>query len=113
MLTADQVDAVAEAGARFVVTPGFSASVVLRCQELGIPVLPGVSSATEVMAALDLGIDVVKLFPAALLGGPAMADALAGPFPGVRLVASGGVSVQTAPDYLSRPNVVAISRSIA
>ena len=113
VLSAEQVDAVVDAGAAFVVTPGFSASVVDRCLVLGVPVLPGVSSAGEVMAALDLGVDVVKLFPAALLGGPAMADALAGPFPGVRLVPSGGVTAETAPDYLARPNVLAVSRSVA
>lgn len=112
VLTAAQVDAAVEAGARFIVTPGLSAAVVVRCRELGVPVLPGVSSATEVMAALDLGIDVVKLFPAALLGGPAMADALAGPFPDVRLVPSGGVGADVAHDYLARPNVVAVSRSV-
>jgi 2-dehydro-3-deoxyphosphogluconate aldolase/(4S)-4-hydroxy-2-oxoglutarate aldolase len=113
VLTADQVDQAVEAGAAFIVTPGFSPAVVVRCLVLGVPVLPGVGSAGEVMAALEHGLDVVKLFPAALLGGPAMVDALAGPFPGVRLVPSGGVTAETAPDYLARPTVLAVSRSVA
>src|SRR5918998_6297365 len=60
--TAGQVDHVVAAGARYVVSPGLSAAVVTRAQEHGIPVLPGVATPTELMAALDLGVDVVKLF---------------------------------------------------
>ena len=111
VVEAEQVDAVVAAGARFVVTPGFDHSVVHRCRRLGVPVLPGVATASEVMAALSLGVDVVKLFPAGLLGGPAMVDALAGPFPGLRVVPSGGVTADSAPEYLARPSVPAVSGS--
>jgi 2-dehydro-3-deoxyphosphogluconate aldolase/(4S)-4-hydroxy-2-oxoglutarate aldolase len=111
--TPAQVDRVVEAGAAFVVTPGFRPAVVERCLALGVDVLPGVATAGEIMGALDLGVDVVKLFPAEVLGGVALVDALAGPFPGVRLVPSGGVTAERAPDYLARPSVLAVSRSVS
>ena len=82
VLTPEQVDRAVEAGARFVVTPGFSAAVVRRCQELGVPVFPGVATATEIQMALDAGLDTVKFFPAEQLGGAAMVKALAAPFRG-------------------------------
>nr|WP_246416270.1 bifunctional 4-hydroxy-2-oxoglutarate aldolase/2-dehydro-3-deoxy-phosphogluconate aldolase [Nocardioides luti] len=111
VLTVAQVDAVVAAGAAYVVTPGFSPAVVERCLELGVPVLPGVATPGEVMAALALGLDTVKLFPARELGGPAMVDALRGPFPGLRVVPSGGITRDVAPDYLRRPGVLAVSGS--
>ena len=67
--TAQQVDQAVDAGARFIVSPGLSDGVLDRCRELEVPVLPGVATATEVMRALDAGLDVVKLFPAGVLGG--------------------------------------------
>lgn len=109
VVTMAQVDAVVEAGARFVVTPGFDRAVVERCLEHGVPVLPGVATPGEVMAALGLRLDVVKLFPARLLGGPHMVDALAGPFPGLRVVPSGGVTAANEAAYLARPSVLAVS----
>jgi 2-dehydro-3-deoxyphosphogluconate aldolase/(4S)-4-hydroxy-2-oxoglutarate aldolase len=104
-----QVDRVVAAGARFVVTPGFDRAVVERCLHHGVPVLPGVATPGEVMAAMGLGIDVVKVFPAGLLGGPPFADALAGPFPRLRIVPSGGVTRENAAGYLAKPNVLAVS----
>lgn len=111
VLTVDQVDAVVAAGAAYVVTPGFSHAVVERCLELAIPVLPGIATAGEVMAALSLGLDTVKLFPARQLGGIDMVDALLAPFPTLRVVPSGGIDLETAPGYLSRPAVLAVSGS--
>ncbi|MFC7497101.1 MULTISPECIES: bifunctional 4-hydroxy-2-oxoglutarate aldolase/2-dehydro-3-deoxy-phosphogluconate aldolase [unclassified Nocardioides] len=107
----DQVDEVVAAGARFVVTPGFHAQVVERCLELEVPVLPGIASPGEAMAAMELGLDAVKLFPAAQLGGPAVVRALAGPFPDLRVVPSGGVTRDDAADYLALPTVLAVSGS--
>lgn len=107
VLSPDQVDRVVDAGAGFVVTPGLHAPVVERCLNLGVPVLPGVATPGEVMAALALGIDVLKLFPARELGGPAYLRALAGPFPQVRFVPSGG----STRDYLELDNVLAVSGS--
>jgi 2-dehydro-3-deoxyphosphogluconate aldolase/(4S)-4-hydroxy-2-oxoglutarate aldolase len=103
-----QVDRAVEAGARFIVSPGLDIAVVRRCRALGVPVLPGVATPTEAMAALAEGIDVVKLFPAGPLGGPSMVAALAGPFPRLRLVPTGGIGVDDLPAYFAAPNVLAV-----
>lgn len=100
VLTSRQVDLAVAAGAEYILSPGLSAEVVRRCQELGVPVLPGISTATELMRALELGVDTVKFFPAEQLGGPAGIKALAGPFPGVRFLPTGGVTVDTLSAYL-------------
>ena len=83
VVRAEQVDLAVKAGARFIVSPGLSATVVRRAQELGVPVFPGVATPTEIMAALDLGLTTVKLFPAESLGGISTVKALAAPFPQV------------------------------
>jgi 2-dehydro-3-deoxyphosphogluconate aldolase / (4S)-4-hydroxy-2-oxoglutarate aldolase len=106
----DQVDLALDAGAQFIVSPGFSSQVVERCQAVGVPVLPGVATATDVMAALDHGIDLVKLFPAEP-GGLDLLRALRGPFPDVRFVPTGGVNSGNAAEYLSFSSVAAIGGS--
>lgn len=111
VLTPDDVDRVADAGARFAVTPGFARDVVERAVERGLDVLPGVATASEVLAAVRAGIGTVKLFPADLLGGLAMVRALGGPFPEVQFVPSGGVSPTNLGDYLGDPRVPAVSGS--
>ncbi len=111
VLTPDQVDRAIAAGARFIVSPGLSRPVVRHCASLGVPVFPGVASATEIMAALDEGIDVVKFFPAEPLGGVAMINALAAPFPTVRFVPTGGITAAQLPAYLAHPAVVAVGGS--
>lgn len=111
VLTPDDVDRVADAGARFIVTPGFALDVVLRALELGLSVLPGVATAGEVQSALRAGLSAVKLFPADRLGGIDMIRALAGPFPDMGFVPSGGVSAANLRQYLANPNVPAVSGS--
>ncbi|MGX6603266.1 bifunctional 4-hydroxy-2-oxoglutarate aldolase/2-dehydro-3-deoxy-phosphogluconate aldolase [Micromonosporaceae bacterium Da 78-11] len=111
VLTARQVDLAYEAGARFVVSPGLSAEVVRRCQALHLPVIPGVSTASEIMAALDLGLDTVKFFPAEACGGLPTIKALSAAFPQVRFVPTGGITAQSAPTYLAHPAVVAVGGS--
>jgi 2-dehydro-3-deoxyphosphogluconate aldolase/(4S)-4-hydroxy-2-oxoglutarate aldolase len=111
VLTAEQVDAAVDAGARFVVSPGLSARVVERCRARGVPCIPGVVTATEVMAALDAGLELLKFFPAEAAGGLATLRALAAPFPQVRWVPTGGISAASAGDYLAVPAVVAIGGS--
>jgi 2-dehydro-3-deoxyphosphogluconate aldolase/(4S)-4-hydroxy-2-oxoglutarate aldolase len=108
ILKREQVDLAYAAGARFVVTPGFSARVVDRCRELGLPVVPGVATATELIAALDHGIELVKFFPAEASGGAAMIRALQGPFPEVRFIPTGGINATNAADYLTMNAVVAV-----
>jgi 2-dehydro-3-deoxyphosphogluconate aldolase / (4S)-4-hydroxy-2-oxoglutarate aldolase len=107
----DQVNAAVEAGARFVVTPGFSEAVVRRCVELGVPVIPGVATATEVIAALDQGLSLLKLFPAEAVGGIPVLNGLAGPFPEVQFVPTGGVSAANMCAYLALSNVAAVGGS--
>lgn len=106
-----QVDRAVGAGAQFVVSPGLSGSVVRRCQELSIPVFPGVATATDITSATDLGVDVMKFFPAEQLGGPAMISALAAPFPRTRFIPTGGITAERAPAYLAHPAVLAIGGS--
>jgi 2-dehydro-3-deoxyphosphogluconate aldolase/(4S)-4-hydroxy-2-oxoglutarate aldolase len=108
VLTAEQADRAVEAGARFVVTPGFGPAVVRRCQELGVPVFPGVATATEIQMALDAGLSTVKFFPAEQLGGVAMVKALAAPFRSVRFIPTGGVNPGNIASYLAVPSVVAV-----
>ncbi|MBB2940671.1 2-dehydro-3-deoxyphosphogluconate aldolase/(4S)-4-hydroxy-2-oxoglutarate aldolase [Actinoplanes lutulentus] len=111
VIKAAQVDQAYEAGARFVVSPGLSAEVVRRCQALHLPVIPGVSTATEIIAALDLGLDTVKFFPAEASGGLPTVKALAAAFPQVRFVPTGGITAQSARSYLDHPAVAAVGGS--
>lgn len=111
VLTAAQVDQAVDAGARFVVSPGTSRPVVERARERGVAVLPGAVTATEIQAALELGIDTVKFFPAGTSGGAAAIKALAAPFGGVKFVPTGGVSASNLDEYLSIPSVVAVGGS--
>ena len=106
-----QVDEVVAAGAQFIVSPGTFEPVIARANELGVPIIPGVASASDVMRALDLGVQVVKLFPASVAGGPAAIKALAAPFPQVRFMPTGGVNVNNLGEYLSIPAVIAVGGS--
>lgn len=111
VLTVEQADWVAEAGAQFVVSPGYSPEVNERVLAHGMAMVPGVATPTEVQRALADGFTHVKVFPAGVLGGPAYLDALAGPFPDLRILPSGGVSAGNLADFLSRPAVFAASGS--
>src|SRR5665647_27147 len=111
VLTVAQVDQAVAAGARFVVSPGLSRDVVERCQENGVLVLPGAVTATEVQAALKLGLTTVKFFPAHTSGGPAAIAALGAPFAGVSFVPTGGIGPKNLAEYLSLPMVAAVGGS--
>jgi 2-dehydro-3-deoxyphosphogluconate aldolase / (4S)-4-hydroxy-2-oxoglutarate aldolase len=111
VLTPEQVDRAVAAGARFVVSPGFDADVVARCRELGVPVVPGVATATELTRAVRAGLDTVKLFPAEPLGGTGMLQALAAPFPGMRFVPTGGIGPDRLSGYLAHRAVLAVGGS--
>jgi 2-dehydro-3-deoxyphosphogluconate aldolase/(4S)-4-hydroxy-2-oxoglutarate aldolase len=76
-----------------------------------MPIVPGVMTPSEVMAGMAEGLTLLKLFPAAVAGGVAMLQALAGPFPGVRFVPTGGIDARTAAQYLAQPNVLAVGGS--
>ena len=105
VLSASDVTRARKAGATFIVTPGLSAATVAASREAGIPILPGIATATELMAGLDLGLTRFKFFPAEQAGGRAMLDALRGPFGHVKFCPTGGISLELARDYLKRSNV--------
>ena len=111
VLTLDDLEASADAGARFVVSPGFDEVIVQRARELALLVLPGVATATEVQRAVVAGVDTVKFFPANRLGGLATIAALAAPFVRTSFVPSGGVTAANALEYLAHPAVPAVSGS--
>jgi 2-dehydro-3-deoxyphosphogluconate aldolase / (4S)-4-hydroxy-2-oxoglutarate aldolase len=107
----EQLAAAADAGATFVVSPGLDRTIVERCTDVGMPVMPGVATASELTGALSLGVSVVKLFPAEAIGGVGLIRALAAPFPEARFVPTGGLSAENAGDYLALPQVVAVGGS--
>ena len=99
------VQAALEAGCRFGVSPGYLGEIGQACRKLGLPLLPGVASASEVMAASRDGHNFLKFFPASAAGGLPMLKALAGPFPDISFCPTGGISLETAPQFLALPNV--------
>lgn len=103
--TAADAQAAREAGATFAVSPGFTDALSAACRAADLPLLPGVSSASEVMRAADAGHRFLKLFPATAVGGVALLKGLAGPFPDIAFCPTGGITVETAPQFLSLPNV--------
>ena len=111
VLTADQVFQAKNAGADFVVTPGFNPKIVQLCQDLGLPITPGVNNPMAIEAALELGIDTVKFFPAEASGGVKMIKALLGPYAQLKIMPTGGIGLQNIQDYLAIPNVVACGGS--
>jgi len=111
VLQAEQVDRALEAGARFIVTPGFSRRVVERCQARGVVVYPGVATPTEIQMALEIGIDIVKFFPAEASGGVDALKAIAAPFPMVRFIPTGGINAGNLASYLGLESVLAVGGS--
>lgn len=111
ILTEQQVDEAVAAGAKFIVSPGTNPAVVRRCQEKGIPVTPGVVTPTEIEAALALGLDVLKFFPAEPSGGLAMIKALTAPYTGIRFMPTGGISAANVAEYLAYDKILACGGS--
>jgi 2-dehydro-3-deoxyphosphogluconate aldolase/(4S)-4-hydroxy-2-oxoglutarate aldolase len=110
VLSVDQLKQAIDAGATFAVAPGLNEKIVTAARELNIPFIPGVMTPSEVDRALELDCRIQKLFPISVLGGPAMAKALAGPYAhtGVKFIPMGGVNQQNAAEYLSMPIVAAL-----
>ncbi|MBL8326017.1 MAG: bifunctional 4-hydroxy-2-oxoglutarate aldolase/2-dehydro-3-deoxy-phosphogluconate aldolase [Rubrivivax sp.] len=108
---AADVRAARHAGARFGVSPGYTGAIGAACRDAGLPLLPGVATAGEVMAASADGHDFLKFFPASAAGGVPMLKALAGPFPDIAFCPTGGISAETAPQYLALPNVRVVGGS--
>jgi len=107
VLTMDQAEKAIACGSKFVVLPGFDAGIVSYCIEKGVPVFPGCVTPTEIMAAMSLGLDVLKFFPANVYGGIKAIKALSGPFPGVRFMPTGGADLSNLKEFLI-PEVLAV-----
>jgi 2-dehydro-3-deoxyphosphogluconate aldolase/(4S)-4-hydroxy-2-oxoglutarate aldolase len=103
--------AAAMAGAQFAVSPGFTPAVGQACRDVGLALLPGVATGSEIMQALESGFTELKFFPALQAGGAAMLKAWSGPFFDVRFCPTGGVTLQNAPDLLVLPNVLCVGGS--
>jgi 2-dehydro-3-deoxyphosphogluconate aldolase/(4S)-4-hydroxy-2-oxoglutarate aldolase len=106
-----QAQSVADAGAKFVVTPGLNPKTVAWCLDNNVTIIPGVSSPTDLEMALEFGLGVVKFFPAEACGGIKMLKALSGPYGGVRFMPTGGISPDNLRDYLRLPSVIACGGS--
>ena len=111
VLRPEQARAAADAGAAFAVAPGLSEEVVAASAAAGLPFFPGVATPTEIEHARRLGLRVLKLFPANLLGGPGFLRAVAAAYPDVRFIPTGGVDASTLAEYLAMPNVLACGGS--
>jgi 2-dehydro-3-deoxyphosphogluconate aldolase / (4S)-4-hydroxy-2-oxoglutarate aldolase len=107
----DDARAAASAGARFAVSPGCTPAVVDACRQASLALLPGAATASEVMRAAEMGFSFLKFFPASAAGGAAMLKAWAGPFADIVFCPTGGITAQSAPDYLALPNVRVVGGS--
>ena len=111
VINADQCEKALEAGAKFIVSPGLSADVARICKLRGVPYYPGCVTPTEIMAALDLGITTVKFFPANVYGGLKAMKALAGPFPQIKFIPTGGIDASNLDEYLAWDKIFAVGGS--
>jgi len=111
ILTVAQARAAIAAGAQFLVSPGTNAAVVDLALREGIPILPGVATPSEIEANLSRGIEVLKLFPAEVLGGVRFLKALLGPYGAIKFVPTGGIDPGNLAEYLAQPNVMACGGS--
>ena len=111
VLTVEQAEQATQAGAQYVVAPGFDPAVVGWCQERNVPVSPGVATPTEISMAVARGLSLLKFFPAEAMGGVQALQALSAPFAGVRFIPTGGITVANLPQYLALPNVAACGGS--
>jgi 2-dehydro-3-deoxyphosphogluconate aldolase/(4S)-4-hydroxy-2-oxoglutarate aldolase len=103
-----QIEPAMTAGAQYMVSPGFAPAVSRECAALGVLLIPGVATATEIQAARDAGCSVLKFFPAEAAGGVGMVSALSAPFPDVSFVPTGGIGQSNMQDYLRVPSVLAV-----
>jgi len=106
--TASQLHAAHDAGASAVISPGLTDGLLAAAGDAGIPLLPGIASASELMRGMDAGLHRFKLFPASAIGGIDLLQGLAGPFPDARFCPTGGITVDSAPAYLAVRNVVCV-----
>ncbi len=111
VLTTEQVDKAVTAGATFIVSPGLNPKVVRYCLDQGIPITPGCSNPSDIEAAIELGLDVVKFFPAEAAGGLAMIKAMAAPYVNMKFMPTGGINAKNLISYLDFPKIIACGGS--
>ena len=111
VINVDQAKRAVNAGAKFIVSPGLSEEVALYCKEMGVTYYPGCITPTEIMKAISLGINVIKFFPAGVFGGLKAIKALAGPFPQVKFLPTGGVDLTNLKEFLENDKIYAIGGS--
>ncbi len=111
VLSGEQARAAIDAGARFIVSPGLDESVITVANAQDVPVFPGVATASEVQRAWNLGLRLVKVFPAGIAGGPALLKALSSAFREMKFMPTGGVSAKNLAEYLAIPSVFACGGS--
>ncbi|WP_313051748.1 bifunctional 4-hydroxy-2-oxoglutarate aldolase/2-dehydro-3-deoxy-phosphogluconate aldolase [Stenotrophomonas cyclobalanopsidis] len=111
VLTPAQMDAAKAAGARFAVSPGATPTLYAAARDADLPYLPGVATGSELILGLEAGLDTFKFFPAVQSGGAPLLSAWHGPFADVRFCPTGGISAQTAPQFLHLPNVLCVGGS--
>ena len=111
VLTIEQVDRAVAAGAKFVVSPGLNPRIVKYCVEKGVIIVPGCANPSDIEQALENGLEVVKFFPAELLGGLKMIKALSGPYGNVKFMATGGISASNVREYLACDHIAACGGS--
>lgn len=111
VLTTEQVDRAVAAGAKFIVSPGLNPKVVKYCVDKNIPITPGTSSPTDIEQAIELGLEVVKFFPAEASGGLAKIKAMAAPYVNMKFMPTGGINAKNLIDYLNFPKIIACGGS--
>ena len=111
VINKDQAVRAINAGAKFIVSPGLSKEVALYCKEIGVPYYPGCVTPTEIMEAISLGIDVIKFFPANVYGGLKALKALAGPFPQLKFIPTGGADLNNLKEFLDYEKIYAVGGS--
>ena len=111
VISVEQLHEAVEAGTKFIVSPGSDEELIREAARLGVPIVPGVATPSEIMLGLKLGIKVFKFFPAEVYGGVKAIKALCGPFPQISFIPTGGISQANAADYLKNPKIRAVGGS--
>jgi len=107
VLTAEQADRAAGAGAKFAVSPGLNPKIVLHCTKIGLPMAPGICTPTDIEAAMELGLEVLKFFPAEAMGGLKTLKAISAPYGKIIFIPTGGINAANLPEYLRYKQILA------
>jgi 2-dehydro-3-deoxyphosphogluconate aldolase / (4S)-4-hydroxy-2-oxoglutarate aldolase len=111
VINAEQAQEVRSAGAKFAVSPGYTAALGEQCRAIGLPLIPGAVTPSEIMTLLDLGYEALKFFPASTYGGVGWLKAIRGPLPQAQFMATGGIKDEDMPSYWEQPNLLAVGSS--